>query len=198
MQFQLTGLKMALGGDKNCQLVIPDAQFVIDQEPDDDILKVFGKEAGPFYSWISGEKRSYEESLAYLNNIIDTQGPFDAVCGFSQGAAMATVLTHHMVQAAGGVEADYKWKGLILICGVEPEAKYTPTEEITALEFPSVHVIGEADEKHNGRSELLYAIFEADHRKELFHHPGGHHFPTPFKSPLYDQIGNAVREMLGC
>ncbi|KAJ3029252.1 UNVERIFIED_CONTAM: hypothetical protein HDU68_012663 [Siphonaria sp. JEL0065] len=191
MQFQLQGLKMALGGDKDVDFVIPDAPFIIKEEPNDDIVKFFGKE-GPFYSWVGeAPNRSYEASLPYLQDIIDNEGPFNAICGFSQGTAMATVLTHYMIKEAGYDEALFKWRGLIMFCGVEPEAKYLSQEVITELEFPSVHVIGESDMKFSGRGELLYQVFEADHRKELFYHAGGHHFPTPFKNPIYDQIAIA-------
>ncbi|CAN0224244.1 unnamed protein product [Ectocarpus sp. 6 AP-2014] len=40
------------------------------------------------------EWKGLEDSLAFLRQVWDEQGPFDGLLGFSQGAAMASIFNH--------------------------------------------------------------------------------------------------------
>lgn len=58
----------------------------------------------------------FEETLVYLRHILETEGPFDAVFGFSQGAACGAILTALVEQpsldpifAAPSQNPDVKW-----------------------------------------------------------------------------------------
>ncbi|KAJ3061503.1 Family of serine hydrolases 3 [Podochytrium sp. JEL0797] len=198
MHYQMTGLKMALGGDKACDFIAPDAPFAAD--PDPEIEAFFGKDSGPYYSWIAAEEGPMAKmalAMPFIEDLIEKQGPFDLICGFSMGGAMATYLTDKMIERADGDESRFEWKGLILVCAVEVEDKWlSKGEDIASVDIPSVHIVGESD-VHSPRSMLSYSLFDGmNDKRELFWHRGGHHFPTPFKSDLYNEIADAIRVML--
>lgn len=47
-----------------------------------------------FYDRPTTPPQGLEESLAFLRQVWDEQGPFDGLLGFSQGATMASIFYH--------------------------------------------------------------------------------------------------------
>ena len=100
---------------KSIELVTLQGPIETPKPADEDIARV----KGPYYQWwmdASDAKgpgdinSSVRKALDYAAAFVATDGPFDAVLGFSQGAAMATMLTHFLSgQPAAGraaVDAD--------------------------------------------------------------------------------------------
>ncbi|KAI9343643.1 serine hydrolase-domain-containing protein [Obelidium mucronatum] len=213
----------------DCELVFLNAPRIATGDPDPDVLLNFGSEAAPFYEWFSYDwlGASYtglEESIDYVNDFIDREGPFDALLGFSQGATMATILTVRMmkqVQAAvppgntqSHLKLKYKWKAVILVCGVDPSVYTRWKEGISDIKFPSIHIAGKRDLLY-WRSQVLYNLYgDVNDRYEdastpiststisgnrwrwWIAHSQGHVFPTPFYHSIYNEIRDAILQAI--
>lgn len=120
--------------------------------------------------WNSGADHSsyegWDASLAYLRRVIETQGPFDGVLGFSQGAAAAGLL------AASGADLRFA----ICISGFASRAEeHAALMQPGSVELPSLHIYGEQDVLvDNDRSRALAACFL---NARVATHAGGHFVP---------------------
>ncbi|KAG0031947.1 hypothetical protein BGZ81_000213 [Podila clonocystis] len=76
--------------------IVPIPTLTTIEERQDDSLENLEPEAVPYGWWTSSpEKPTYkgfDESLIQLREVLEKQGPFDGVMGFSQGASMASLL----------------------------------------------------------------------------------------------------------
>ncbi|KAF0695992.1 Aste57867_13205 [Aphanomyces stellatus] len=165
-----------------------------------------GDFAGPFYEWYDycGDKetsKSYagqQRSLAFLVRQVDELGPFDAVLGFSQGAAMTTMLTAHYLAKKEAVP----FKAVALFCGYIPrdgmpmELQLEPNTLKYYLDIPSIHVIGTQDYLYKYGRELVTAYEPTTAR--LFEHGAGHRLPpAPTYKAMYREIAATLRRMCG-
>lgn len=120
--------------------------------------------------WNSGADHSsyegWDESLAYLRRVIETQGPFDGVLGFSQGAAATGLL------AASGADVRFA----ICISGFASRAsEHAALMQPGAIDLPSLHIYGEQDVLvDNARSQALADCFV---NARVTTHAGGHFVP---------------------
>ncbi|KAI8899783.1 serine hydrolase-domain-containing protein [Globomyces pollinis-pini] len=89
--------------------------------------------------WNASEDRQIyyglDESLQYLKEFSDSNGPFDGILGFSQGAAMSSLIADHL---------PIKPKFLVLVGGFVPKPQQA--KEILTYRGPSLHVMGIKDE----------------------------------------------------
>ncbi|KAI5474529.1 hypothetical protein MNV49_003085 [Pseudohyphozyma bogoriensis] len=141
--------------------------------------------------WFSEDKpdgtKQYNKldvALRFLREVLEQQGPFDAVWGFSQGAALAGMLvalvetpSKNPIFAAPGSNWPPKpFKFGILSCGFEPvdpevRAWFNPPPKT-----PTLHVLGRGDTiVGEDRSVPFIGCFEGA-RAEW--HDGGHHAPS--------------------
>lgn len=152
---------------RSIDLVMLQAPIETDKPADKDIARV----PGPYYQWwmdaidATGPediKASAQKAVEYAADFVATNGPFDAILGFSQGAAMATMLTRHLAKRSGhakesastGGEGDneeasmvqYPWNGNICVCaGAIPNKEWEIEFTEDPLRIPSLHIIGERD-----------------------------------------------------
>ncbi|MED6163978.1 hypothetical protein PIB30_085185 [Stylosanthes scabra] len=139
----------------------------------------------PYYEWFITDEdfllvRKCEECVAYIEDYMIKNGPFDGLLGFSQGAVVASAMAAMQAKgtALGKVE---KIKFLILISGAKfgginmyemPKlASHALSEPI---DLPSLHIIGELDFQ---RQESIL-LLEAFRDPVVIHHPTGHTIPT--------------------
>ena len=120
--------------------------------------------------WNSGSDHAsyqgWDESLDYLRRIIETQGPFDGVLGFSQGAAAAGLLV-----ASG---ADLRFA--ICISGFASRAEeHRDLMTPGGIDLPSLHVYGLQDVLVDNERSLALADCFRDARVAT--HAGGHFVP---------------------
>ncbi|KAJ3079361.1 hypothetical protein HDU99_010977 [Rhizoclosmatium hyalinum] len=193
MEFQITGLKLALGSE--VEFISVNAPMTVDADPE--IVAVFG-DAGPWYAWyrlaLFGKYEGLDRSIRFVEDVIARNGPFDAILGFSQGALMATILTARMQNTIQDPEK-YLWRGVILACGPSINDKGKATYNFKKLQFPSIHIAGKEDKAYKASLELTELYDGKD--RYLFEHSGGHQFPSPFvKNPIYDEISAAIRKMI--
>ncbi len=150
---------------KSVDLVTLQAPIQTSKPADKDVARV----PGPYYQWwidaidASGPdevQASAQKALEYAAAFVASHGPFDAVLGFSQGAAMATILTNFLARnknqdgaeggGDGGGETEYPWLGTICVCSGSIPCKDWENELLARpLTLPSLHVLGERDQVGN-------------------------------------------------
>uniref|UniRef100_A0AAV1T0W6 Serine hydrolase domain-containing protein n=1 Tax=Peronospora matthiolae TaxID=2874970 RepID=A0AAV1T0W6_9STRA len=185
--------------------------------PVPELVRLFYGPSGPFYQWWDAQKHSdttssrwtysgFQRSLDQLTSEIDALGSVDAVLGFSQGAAMATLLTaQYLSKASRG--SLVPWKVCVLVAGFDPETPETLELLLDGgayssvdgtLDIPSVHLVGRRDAVVTAlRSKKLEQRFTST-RRIRFEHDGGHEFPSGVKCrQLYKDIAQEVLSITG-
>ncbi|XP_022719543.1 rhodanese-like domain-containing protein 6 isoform X2 [Durio zibethinus] len=137
-----------------------------------------------------GQTDGFDVSLAHLKKVFSEQGPFDGILGFSQGAAMAALLSAQGDNLKG--EIDFRFA--ILCSGF---ALPLPDFGRLPINCPSLHIFG----SHPGQdrqitsqnSRYLASRFE-DGCSVIIEHEFGHIIPT--RSPYIDNIKDFLRGFL--
>ncbi|XP_022736175.1 esterase AGAP003155 isoform X2 [Durio zibethinus] len=154
-------------------LVYPDAPFPA--EGKSDVEGIFDP---PYYEWFQFNKEftiytNFDECLAYIEDIMIKQGPFDGLLGFSQGAILSAGLPG--LQAKGvALTKVAKIKFLIIIGGAKfrsesvAEKAYSPP-----IQCPSIHFLGDTDFLKPHGLKLLESFVDP----VVIHHPKGHTIP---------------------
>ena len=147
-------------------------------------------------------------SISMIVEALQTQGPFDGLLGFSQGASMVTRLAYiNAVQNQCAKETSSSssfpsavgetyhparfpsvlglFRFTILIGGVPPEELQACI--CSSLAVPSLHIHGAADQYLN-LSESLANMYLASERTVLVHSEG-HNIPS-IRTNLYDKIND--------
>ena len=187
---------------------------------DPQLVKMFGE--GPYYGWYGVENNAdvesgskafiealkdpsvtfvyseIEEALDRLEAHIEENGPYDALCGFSQGTIMITMLTARRLQrAARGEAAPPSWRCNVLIAPMPPRAGdyacIMPLPETPPLGgFPCVACMGEQDMyfEYAKRIDKLYGP-----QLVWMEHPGGHE--TPKDAGINRELSEAIWRALG-
>ncbi|KAL5712600.1 hypothetical protein ACHQM5_014755 [Ranunculus cassubicifolius] len=132
----------------------------------------------PYFEWFQFDKdfteyKNLDECISYLCEYITTNGPFDGLLGFSQGASLSGLLLGY--QAQGKVLKDHpSFKLFISISGSKFRApSIADIAYKDVLKVRSVHFIG-AKDWLKLPSEDLVTAFEAP---LIINHPQGHTVP---------------------
>ncbi|EKX46435.1 hypothetical protein GUITHDRAFT_70571 [Guillardia theta CCMP2712] len=122
-----------------------------------------------------------ETSLELVLQAIQTDGPFDGICGFSQGAALAAAVCRRLE----GTSFSHGIRFLLLFSGYSIASQ--PTAGLTLLRTPSLHVWGLQDAQvPSMSSERLSKDFA---EPQVHVHDGGHYIPTnPEARRLYNDF----------
>ncbi|WAQ83612.1 hypothetical protein PtA15_4A60 [Puccinia triticina] len=206
---RLAAVRKACQG--HCEMVFVDAPLVIEvPDPTNNSLSQFDSAAVANHTpetdpaliprawWRSkeiedgenGTRKIYEgfdESMQFIRRVIDDQGPFDACFGFSQGAALAgiisSILEHPSLHTAFSVPpltAQKPFKAAILVSGFQlhhPPVWHSNSDGThTKLNTRSLHVIGKTDViVGEDRSQSLVDVFT---NPRVERHDGGHFVPS--------------------
>ncbi|KAK7817193.1 rhodanese-like domain-containing protein 6 [Quercus suber] len=132
----------------------------------------------------------FDVSLAYLKSVFSQKGPFDGILGFSQGAAMAALVSAQQERLKS--EMDFRF--VILCSGF---AIKLAEFECQAINCPSLHIFGSDHGKDrqiaNQASRDLASLFD-DGCSVIIEHDSGHIIPT--RSPYIDEIRNFLHRFL--
>lgn len=149
---------------------------------------VAGTFEGPYYEWFSTEKAQDGQELVFTyHNMLKSEavimqairdhGPFDGICGFSQGGAMASIMV--ALQAAGMALQDVPPLKFALFFGsvLTTHPRYMSAFK-DRVPVPSCHIIGHKDYVKEHAIRLAKA-FEAP---IVIMHTRGHIVP-PLANP---------------
>lgn len=154
------------------------------------------------YSYHDGTPTSIMTALNDFAEYITENGPFDAVIGFSLGAALvATFLLYPMWHPS----AQSQIKSAIFICGTLPcdcdalaggvfcliRAKDVVDKALITI--PTIHAWSQEDREYPGQSEELVKMCQRGNRIELTHE-AGHAIPS--QGDEIAAIEKAIRESL--
>ena len=132
----------------------------------------------PFHAWWHGtlDGKRLARVLRLVLRYIERFGPYDGLYGFSQGAALVSLISRPgMIDALGGC-AVRPWSFVILACGVPLGDEAAATLCATApIALPSLHLIGRWDLLCRTGSERLAAQYKAP---TVYTHDSGHSLPA--------------------
>ncbi|XP_028140910.1 esterase AGAP003155 [Diabrotica virgifera virgifera] len=119
-----------------------------------------------------GPAIGFEDSLKYIEDICEKEGPFDGLLGFSQGACFAGLLCDLQQRGLSKFTFNFAIFSSGFKSGSLPHLKYY----IDRITIPSLHIFGENDQIiPTDMSEALSNCFEEPF---IVRHPGGHYLPA--------------------
>lgn len=186
-----------------------DLPFVMDDDKWQATLDAQVNKAWFYHSDISHEL-DLTEAVKTVSDYIKENGPYDGIVGFSQGAALASIITNKITDL---VPDHPQFKVSVIVSGysfTEPDPEnpgqlritekfqdsFTPNpERSTKMLF-----IYGADDKAvpSARSKYLYNIYtngnESAEDVKAYEHPGGHMVPNKkdFIRPVVEEITKAL------
>ncbi|KAH8687906.1 serine hydrolase FSH [Tricladium varicosporioides] len=160
-------------------------------------LSKFFPSQDQYYSYVASESIADVSScLDDLSEYVESNGPFDAFMGFSEGATIAMAfLSQYQNPSKASAEGI---KAAIFICAGKPfnilgKNKTTSTamsEEI--VDIPTLHVIGKRDPVYADSLELSRMCKKE--RREVLEFYGGHEVPMSTK--LVGEIATAFEKVV--
>ncbi|KAK9766072.1 Family of serine hydrolases 3 [Basidiobolus ranarum] len=114
----------------------------------------------------------YESSLKLVRKVLETNGPFDGILGFSQGACFTSLIVKDIQNnPLNQVRLRYAITcgGFVSRC---PDLITLPN----SLDIPSLHLIGDRDKimRHERTKQLADCFVNS----QVLNHPGGHSLPS--------------------
>ncbi|ETW01248.1 hypothetical protein H310_06832 [Aphanomyces invadans] len=197
VSLQVSGFVQAFG--PAAEFVELDGPFPASGPPEEDILNLFGEDDSYFEWWDANSHTDkaypgWERSVEYLQREIATQGPFDVIIGFSQGAMMATLATAHYME-----KHSVPYKAIVLVCGMWPQDGMPDMYSAASpgkpqLAFPSFHIMGEKDFMYEESKAQVDYFSEAT--RHVYSHSQGHRFPPlPQYKDMYKEIAQKIRSV---
>eukprot|EP01038_Epipyxis_sp_PR26KG_P009677 gene9677-13030_t len=200
----------ALQYHANIKCSFLDAPWSSEGPPDTGISKYYPDEK--YYEWyykrdiINDDNElktvhceGLEESLEFIINEINNNGPYDGLLGFSQGSGMVTRLAQLLNDNDIRFIHKQPFKFVVLIGGIPPrnnsQVEYNDRvkDSITApskLLIPNLHIIGRADPLLPLCQKLL-GYYDDSSRSELYHEEG-HNIPS-IRTGLYPSIRQWIK-----
>lgn len=182
-----------------------DLPFEIDDTKWQEILDASLNKAWFYHDDIS-KNLDLTEAIKTVVNHIKENGPYDGILGFSQGAAVSTIIANTIKQLIP--EHDY-FKFSITFSGysfTEPKPDNENELQITEkfqssfkvpedLSTKCIFVYGLGDQAVPAvRSKYLAGLYP-EHIKKVFEHEGGHMVPNKkdFLKPIVDEINESLK-----
>ena len=143
--------------------------------------------------------RSLNEAYEFLYSVIEEEGPFDAILGFSQGATLAySFLAQH------AKKYPYEPPTALFRCavfvGALPPFRQDSSKRIIydeglqgAVRIPTLHVAGESDFVFAHSIKLHALCTTSKTSAKLLVHPKGHEIPRDAKN--VKAMASGIREM---
>ncbi|KUJ16550.1 uncharacterized protein LY89DRAFT_86921 [Mollisia scopiformis] len=146
-------------------------------------------------SW--GANQSAQDAIDYLYNIMEKDGPFDGIIGYSEGATVAATLLLHEQRRFETQGIPTMFKCALFFAGWPPmspdlDSIVLADESDLTITIPTCHIIGSLDPYLAG-SIALYNICDLDNAY-LFDHAKGHTLPRDKETVR--ELGDIVRTMI--
>lgn len=145
---------------------------------------------GPYLGWLEFPQTDtdkaipreiLDDAMEYIDEIVEEDGPFDGILGFSQGATMAFCYLHHRLRMR-----PFDPPFVPFACAIFISASGTAKDQSTLLEYigstgrnvtiPTLHVYGKEDTGSEAAMTMYKHCQAGD--AEFLLHPYGHAIPT--------------------
>ncbi|EFJ10056.1 hypothetical protein SELMODRAFT_128834 [Selaginella moellendorffii] len=131
----------------------------------------------PYYEWFQynhdfTEYTGFDETVQFIANFMENNGPFDGLLGFSQGSILSSALVG-MQEKGKALTGIPPVKFVISVSGAKLIASKFAFVYSDGIRRPSVHVLGDKDWLRTPGEELLKA-YESP---LVIRHPKGHTVP---------------------
>jgi len=139
----------------------------------------------PFTCWFTYDRDSVAQSHELILSVVEDEGPFDGIIGFSQGAAIAASIIIHHAQTHP-LEPQYSlFKCAIFLCGglppnYEGTRLLSPELDGQVIKIPTAHIMGKKDNLLPD-SLALHGLCDKS-TSALYHHGQGHEIPRDTKT----------------
>lgn len=173
-------LRASINAELNteCDFVFVNGE--IETEPRNGVEKYYDGPFLSFYDWESAA--SVREAYQLVYELIDEQGPFDGVMGFSQGGSLASSFLFHHMATCPSQPVEQLFRFAIVICSGNPfdargpsTRRYHPDEDLARIPIPTANIVGRKDDEYS-RQLLLHRLCDA-RRATIYDHGGGHEIP---------------------
>jgi hypothetical protein len=152
---------------------------------------------GPFYNHYargSSPGSTVQEAFEHTRAIIATQGPFDGVLGFSQGAALAaSMIIHHSKTRPAEPPL---FRVAVFICGAGPwestGVRHVVGSGTYPIQIPTANIVGKLDALYP-ESVGLYELCEPS--KASFYDHGSKHM-VPFDVKNTEEMVKVIEEAI--
>lgn len=147
------------------------------------------------------EYLGFDDGMAAVAKILATEGPFDGVVGFSQGAALTAMLasllegpsrreafSHFRAESLLSIPFPPSFEplqhpplkfGVIYSGFVAPGQRYKAFYDHPRIQTPTAHFLGSLDSVvDEGRSRALIDACGGESKARVIWHPGGHFVPS--------------------
>jgi len=147
---------------------------------------------------VSDCDKGFDGSLELIQRTFDLDGPFDGVMGFSQGAALLTLLCLIKARNPELLSPSVKFDFAIMIASFQSvSSKHAQWYEKSGAKasIPTLHVMGTEDKViKKALSEQLLDLFEEPSK---LYHSGGHFVPATSKQkPFYFRFLHKVHGLI--
>lgn len=150
---------------------------------------------GPYLGWLefpnintdeAVPRETLDDAMEYIDEIVEEDGPFDGILGFSQGATMAFCYLHYRLRTR-----PFDPPFLPFSCAIFISASGTAKDQGTLVEYvgstgrsitiPTLHVYGKQDDS-SVAATTMFDYCKAGGHVEFLLHPYGHNIPTDAES----------------
>ncbi|MCJ1389264.1 hypothetical protein MMC18_002120 [Xylographa bjoerkii] len=148
-----------------------------------------------YYAFFTDFSTTFRTALDDLEEYLQTEGPFDGVIGFSQGACLAASL---MIQHARKQPPHSFFRCAVFICGIEPRnildgKTYNAATDGELIQVPTATIYGSKDYQWVEASLALSRLCNSQ-SKELFDHGRAHEIPRT--SALTSGMARVIRKVI--
>ncbi|CAG9861031.1 unnamed protein product [Phyllotreta striolata] len=119
-----------------------------------------------------GPAIGFEETIKLIEDVFKTEGPFDGILGFSQGACLTGLLCDLQQRGLINISFNFAIMSSGFKSGSLPHLKYYSDR----INLPSLHIFGQNDERIS--SELSEALSNCFIEPMIVRHTGGHYLPA--------------------
>lgn len=163
------------------------------------IAELEGVVEGPFYNHYPRSpalpSSGIHDAFEHINREVAEKGPFDAVMGFSQGAALAAaILVHH---TKTNPTSPPPFRAAVFLCGGSPWESsgleyVTPKQDEFPITIPTAHIVGKLDPLYPESMQLFHLCEPAN---AAFYDHGSKHM-VPFDQKNTDAMVKTIEDTI--
>ena len=171
----------------------------IKTEPEESIAAFWDQPCYRFFHWPPSPTEfkidQIYDACQFLERVIDEQGPFDGVIGFSMGSVMslAVILRHAELHPEQPPSALFQFAILFSSPNIPDTDGFGGKATWSKIRIPSLHICGEADEEWFEKSKQTFQTNCQGGTARLIVHKGGHLIPKD--KPTVDKVIDAIADL---